>query len=96
MNPGDTQWAYSNALLGNFQQYQQFSKQILEDAPYWNVEFYAQDSWKVSRKLTLNYGLRGNFVPPLYEKNDLFTNFDPAAYDPAKRVYLYQPIWSIT
>ena len=39
----------------------------------------------------MNYGLRGNFVPPLYEKNNLFTNFDPAAYDPAKKVTLYQP-----
>ena len=44
-----------------------------------------------ARKLTLNYGLRGNFVPPIYEKNDLFTNFDPAAYDPAKKLSLYQP-----
>src|SRR5262249_35138587 len=91
LNPGDTQWAFSNALLGNFQQYQQFSKQILEDAPYWNFEFYAQDSWKATRNLTVNYGLRANLVPPIYEKKDLFTNFDPDAYDPAKKVFLYQP-----
>src|SRR5207249_6335175 len=32
-----------------------------------------------------------NFVPPMWEKNGLFTNFDPAAYDPAKQVVLYQP-----
>jgi hypothetical protein len=91
LNPGDTNWAFSNALLGNFQQYQQFSKTLIEDAPYWNVEFYGQDSWKATRKLTINYGLRGNYVPALYEKSDLFTNFDPAAYDPAKKVFLYQP-----
>ncbi|MBI2151093.1 MAG: hypothetical protein HYU27_10890, partial [Acidobacteria bacterium] len=30
-------------------------------------------------------------VPPLWEKNNLFTNFDPTVYDPAKRVSLYQP-----
>src|SRR5215831_5004154 len=91
LNPGDTNWAFSNALLGNFTNYQQFSKTLIEDAPYWNVEFYAQDSWKATRNLTINYGLRGNFVPPLYEKSDLFTNFDPAAYDPARKVLLYQP-----
>jgi len=90
-NPGDTNWAFSNALLGNFTQYQQWSKLLIEDAPYWNYEFFAQDSWKATRKLTLNYGLRVNFVPPLYEKNDLFTNFDDAAFDPAKKVVLYQP-----
>jgi hypothetical protein len=91
LNPGDTNWAFSNALLGNFASYQQFSKTLIEDAPYWNVEFYAQDSWKATRKLTVNYGLRGNFVPPLYEKSNLFTNFDPAAYDPGAKVLLYQP-----
>ena len=90
-NPGDTNWAFSNALLGNFTQYQQWSKLLIEDAPYWNYEFFAQDSWKATRNLTLNYGLRVNFVPPLYEKNDLFTNFDDAAFDPAKKVVLYQP-----
>jgi Carboxypeptidase regulatory-like domain/TonB-dependent Receptor Plug Domain len=91
LNPGNTGWAFSNALLGNFSNYQQFSKTLIEDAPYWNMEFYAQDSWKATRKLTVNYGLRANFVPPLYEKSNLFTNFDPAAYDPAKKVTLYQP-----
>jgi hypothetical protein len=91
LNPGNTGWAFSNALLGNFTNYQQFSKTLIEDAPYWNLEFYAQDSWKASRKLTVNYGLRINFVPALYEKNNLFTNFDPAAYDPGKKVVLYQP-----
>jgi hypothetical protein len=91
-NPGDAGWGFANALLGNFQRYQQFSKRVVLDAPYWNIEWYGQDTWKVTPKLTLNYGLRVNLVPPLYEKHDLFTNFDPAAYDPAKKVYLYQPV----
>src|SRR5207247_9304322 len=90
-NPGDTGWAFANALLGNFQRYQQFSKTLLEDAPYWNIEWYGQDTWKVTPKLTLNYGLRVNLVPPIYERNNLFTNFDPEAYDPSKKVALYQP-----
>ncbi len=90
-NPGDANWPFANALLGNYTQYQQFSKTLIEDAPYWNIEFFAQDSWKATRKLTVNYGVRANLVPPLYEKNDLFTNFDDAAYDPAKKVLLYQP-----
>ena len=92
LNPGDTQWAFSNALLGNFRQYRQFSKTVLPQAPYHNFEFYGQDTWKITPKLTLNYGLRVNFVPPLWEKNNLFTNFDPSAYDPSKKVVLYQPV----
>ena len=90
-NPNDTGWPFSNALLGNFREYSQFSKSLLPSYPYWNIEWYGQDTWKMTRKLTLNYGLRMNLVNPLYEKDNLFTNFDPAAYDPAKRVSLYQP-----
>jgi hypothetical protein len=91
-NPGDTGWAFANALIGSFQRYEQFSKFLEVNGAYWNVEYYAQDTWRASRKLTINYGLRVNMVPPLYEKDDLFTNFDPDAYDPAKRVFLYQPV----
>ncbi|MBI2150990.1 MAG: Plug domain-containing protein, partial [Acidobacteria bacterium] len=62
-NPGDTNWAFSNALLGNFQRYEQFSKTLLPTAPYWNVEWYGQDTWRITPKLTLNYGVRINHVP---------------------------------
>ena len=90
-NPGDANWAYANALLGNFREYSQFSKSLLPSYPYWNIEWYGQDTWKVASKLTLNFGLRVSLIPPLWEKDNLFTNFDAAAYDPAKRVSLYQP-----
>lgn len=91
-NPGDTGWGFANALLGNFRDYTQFSKSLLPSYPYWNIEWYAQDTWKMTPKLTLNYGLRVNLVQPLYEKDDLFTNFEFDAYDPARAVSLYQPV----
>lgn len=32
-------------------------------------EYFAQDSWKATRDLTLTYGLRYGYYPPRYEKN---------------------------
>ena len=62
-NPGDTNHPYANALLGNFQSYQEASRKNLAQASYFIGEFYAQDQWKATRRLTLTYGARfSNFT----------------------------------
>jgi len=90
-NPGDTNWAFSNALLGNFLNYQQINKDPLPNYPYQNFEFYGQDTWKVTSKLTLNYGLRIAFIKPFHDTLGLMSNFDPSKYDPSQQVVFYQP-----
>jgi hypothetical protein len=40
---------------------------------------YAQDAWKVSPRLTLNYGLRYEYAPPYIEKNGQIASFDPTS-----------------
>src|SRR5205807_9858051 len=39
--------------------------------------FYAQDSWRVTPKLTLNYGIRWDLVIPFHESYDRMSSFDP-------------------
>ena len=39
---------------------------------------YAQDDWRITQRLTLNLGLRYEYVSPLTEANDQLANFDPA------------------
>ena len=38
---------------------------------------YAQDDFKLTPKLTLNYGLRYEFATPPIERDNQFANFDP-------------------
>jgi hypothetical protein len=90
-NPGDTNWAFSNALLGNYATYTQINADPLPNYNYKNYEFYGQDSWRVNNKLTVNYGLRIAFIKPFHDDLGLMANFDYSKYDPAQAVQFYQP-----
>ena len=39
---------------------------------------FAQDSWKLSQRLTLNYGIRYELAGPYYDANGLLVGFNPA------------------
>jgi hypothetical protein len=44
---------------------------------------YAQDQWRATSKLTVNYGLRWDIVSPLRESHDYIGSFDPRVPNPA-------------
>jgi Carboxypeptidase regulatory-like domain/TonB-dependent Receptor Plug Domain/TonB dependent receptor-like, beta-barrel len=45
---------------------------------HWATMFFAQDDWKVNSRLSLNLGLRYDFITPALEANNEQTNFDPS------------------
>jgi hypothetical protein len=47
-----------------------------------SLAIYGGDTWKVTPKLSLNYGLRWDVVQPSVEKNDIFSFFDPTGVNP--------------
>ena len=51
----------------------------------------AQDNWKVSRRLTLDYGVRFTWWTPFTNWDNRMATFVPSLYDPAKRVKLIYP-----
>ncbi len=57
-SPYDTGYGYSNLLLGSVQAYGEDSTRQVNHARYNQFEWFAQDSWKVNRRLTLDFGVR--------------------------------------
>lgn len=72
---------WQDFLLGNVSVYQQASRDIIPDLHYINMEAYAQDDWKVSRRLTLNLGVRWSYFPSPTDVNNTLNNFDPTLYN---------------
>jgi hypothetical protein len=91
-NPLDTGHPYANALLGIYNNYLQQNRRPLSNFTFYNLEGYAQDTWKITQRLTLDYGLRLANYQPLYDTEDNLLYFNPRLFDPAKAFRLYRPV----
>jgi Carboxypeptidase regulatory-like domain len=90
-NPFDTGFSFANAATGVFDFYEQANIWPVGEYRYWNMEWYAQDNWKPSDRLTLDYGIRFYWVQPQYDQAFLTSNFLPGLYSQSDAVRLYQP-----
>jgi outer membrane receptor protein involved in Fe transport len=91
-NPLNTGHPYANALLGIYNNYTQASAAPKGLYRYWNVEWYLQDNWKATRKLTLDYGLRFSWYQPQYDIQLQTNSFSPSLYDPSMAPRIYFPV----
>lgn len=90
-NPFDTGYAYSNALLGVVDAYTESNGHPNAHGRYTNVEWYAQDSWKIAKRLSIDYGVRFYYIVPTISAGDRLGAFDLATYDATKQPALIQP-----
>jgi hypothetical protein len=58
------------------------------DGVTYHTGVYAQDDWRVNRKLTINYGVRYELHPMFYDNALTTTNFDRAFPGPGARIVL--------
>ncbi len=58
---------------------------------YWNIEGFIEDTWKITPRLTLDYGLRVSWYQPQYDSSLQASTFVLSAWDPAKAPRLYVP-----
>ena len=63
--------------MGVFTQYTQRREFVEGSMLYNNTEFYVQDNWKVSSRLTLDYGMRFMHQQPQYDQFQQMSNFFP-------------------
>jgi hypothetical protein len=88
-NPIDSTFGYANAALGIFSQYTQASKYVEGSFVYNNTEAYIQDNWKVTNRLTLDYGVRFVHQQPQYDDKGQASNFLPEKWMAAQAPLLY-------
>jgi hypothetical protein len=90
-NPYNTGDGFSNALLGYFDTYSEAQNNPIGNYFFWDVEGFAQDNWRVSKKLTLDFGLRFVHMPPTIDRNHFVAAMDPGLYSRANAPVLYRP-----
>jgi hypothetical protein len=79
-NPNSTNNPFADMLLGQVGGYAQTSAQPYFYDRYKIFEPFFQDDWRITRKLTLNLGLRWSFYGRYQEKQQKEYNFNPGIF----------------
>jgi len=73
--------SYADEVLGIASYYNEASFNRLNNEAYNTTEFFAQDDWKVNKRLTINYGMRFSHMQPWIDQLPYgFSIFDTTAY----------------
>jgi hypothetical protein len=65
-NPLDTNYSFANAALGTFDSYQESNTRYGANERQAIAEWFVQDTWKVTKRLTLDYGVRWTWANQMY------------------------------
>jgi len=90
-NPLDTNHPFANALIGSVNAYTEADNKLEGHARYRQVEWFVQDNWKVTRRFTVDAGVRFYYIEPTYSEGDSLVYYDRSLYDASKQPELITP-----
>ena len=86
--PGSTGVNFGDLLVGRFDSAAVGTPSAVGDFVSWSLEAYAQDSWRMSDRFTLEYGLRFAKWTNNAETQGLGSLFEPDRYDGTQGLFL--------
>jgi hypothetical protein len=90
-NPLNTGQPFSNALLGVFNSYTEATAHPISLIYSKGTDAFVEDTWRVKKNLTLDYGLRISWYEPFYNYANQMAGFVPSLYNPSQAVQLIRP-----
>ncbi|MGH9838741.1 MAG: hypothetical protein ACREEM_08155, partial [Blastocatellia bacterium] len=90
-NPLNSGYAYANAVLGNFTSYTEATFRPSGEGRQSLADWFVQDSWKATRRLSFEYGVRFGWFNQWYQDTANAAAFALSRYDRAKAPQYYQP-----
>jgi len=84
-----TGYGLGDFLLGDAHDFTQVQLQDFVSITFNTIDLYAMDDWRVSKRLTLNLGLRWEGLPHAYDTNARASNFYPNLYQTADLATLF-------
>lgn len=80
-HPNSTGLAVANVALGYFNDYGETSAKPITPWVATSFDWFVQDAWKVSKKLTLELGVRHSIWPPWHSRWGTLAMFNPEFYN---------------
>jgi hypothetical protein len=90
-NPFDANNAYGTALLGYYDSYTESTGRPQGSWRYVNFEAFVQDTWRMRRNFSLDFGVRFYHDPPQYDDRNQLSSFSTTAYHAANAPVLLRP-----
>jgi outer membrane receptor protein involved in Fe transport len=88
LNTGDP---FANAALGVFNSYTEATSRPTSLITSTGVDWFVQDNWRVTKRLTLDYGIRFGWYQPFHNYNNEMAGFVSSLYNPSQAVQLIRP-----